>query len=354
MSDEPGDHTEGSEEEPATPGSSRKQEGCPLQPVVLPPGLGGLSEAVRRAAVQGTGLTQRLMRDGFGVPPTVPVTGTALEVFTSSLLKFRSDSTASLLMNHRLPIAYQNAWYQRLHALRTLPVPADLLEKVAAAGAGVLPPNLRGIRAERWRLLIDVCQADGISVVWAPRGDIVAGLLDQNSPEERQAHLAERQEEVLDDVEESLHAIDHPLAEDWTELLLHGVEAHRAGHWEAAQALAANVLDSAMKSEGRRWVMASFPDVGFNPQAGSYKTLKALVDASLDFGELTLFDFVSYLTVIGMSPAFDETDADDQVFFNRHLGAHYASYRSYQPGSRSSRAATGSWPAAETRQRPGE
>ena len=321
-----------SEEVPRPSPASGERGHQPGPGFSLPLSINPFYDAVERVIASRTGFARIIARGAFGPSLTTPLAGTALESFANSLLEARAKSAIWRLASPRLPTLYTEPWHQRLGLVRSLPVPTDLLERLAAVGDSVLPPNLRGIRASRWRRLIEICQEDGISVVWAPRHDIVTGLLDQDSAKARQAYLAEHQDEVLDDVADSLDAVSHPELADWASLLHRGVEAQRAGHWEAAQALAANVLDSAMKGHGRQWLMASFPEVGFNPQAGHYKALKALSGACLDFGELTLFDFVSYLAVIGMCPAFDDTEVDDQVLFNRHLGSHYASYRSYQPG----------------------
>lgn len=176
-----------------------------------------------------------------------------------------------------------------------------------------------------------MCETDGISVMWAPRHDIVTGLLEQDSTEDRQAYLVEQQGDILDDVEKSLAWVTDPELADWAVLLGRAVEAQRAGHGEAAQALAANVLDSALQKRSRVWLEDSFPQITFPHGSSHNGALKKLNQKRPEFDELTIFAFSCYLTTVGMISAFAPQATRRSDLFNRHAAAHEASLHTYQP-----------------------
>jgi len=221
-----------------------------------------------------------------------------------------------------------NDWHQRIAAIHgNVTLNSRLFEQVARQASFVLPDNLRSFKVKELKILLAVSAEDGISAAWAPRRDIVRGLLGLETRKERYAYLADHRDEALDDIEESLHRIDHPELTDWASLLGRAVVTARDGHEEAAQALAGNVLDSAMKGHGDAWMRHTFPQA--TPQGGRHTVLSGVLGSRSQWNDLSMFDFVRYLVIIGMKDTFGPGAAQDT--FNRHLGAHRASYDSYRP-----------------------
>ncbi|MGW7071841.1 hypothetical protein ACWGII_30735 [Streptomyces sp. NPDC054855] len=104
------------------------------------------------------------------------------------------------------------------------------------------------------------------------------------------------------------------------------VRAARAGHSEGAQALAGNVLETAMKGHGNAWIRHSFPQVTY-PKGNHHATIGSVLDDTADWGDLTLLQFKHFFMLTGMSSAFSH--ADTQNTFNRYLGNHCASPDTY-------------------------
>ncbi|MYX62489.1 hypothetical protein GTZ89_44550 [Streptomyces sp. SID8382] len=103
----------------------------------------------------------------------------------------------------------------------------------------------------------------------------------------------------------------------------------RASFGEGAQALAGNVLETAMTRHGKAWIRRSFPQVTYPSKAGHHGTIGSVLDDTDDWGELTLLQFKHYLVLAGMRNAFGPGATQDT--FNRHLGAHQASPDTYRP-----------------------
>lgn len=228
------------------------------------------------------------------------------------------------------PFGLTSAWQQALPALTKMRPPLAVLQQVHVLRGTLLPANLIDVEEEQWPDLIDVCQEDGISVLWAPRSSIVAGLLEQDSAKARQAYLAAHESEVLEDVEDGLAAVWHPDVADYARLVERAVEARRAGHWEAAQAMVGNVLNSAMDVHGASWLAKAFPAVKFKGLTGSRAYLNQIVQESDGWADVTVFNFASYVAAIGMVRAFESEAVRTGDHFNRHAAAHTASYQWYR------------------------
>ncbi|MCX5328229.1 hypothetical protein OG864_02645 [Streptomyces sp. NBC_00124] len=71
--------------------------------------------------------------------------------------------------------------------------------------SGSLPAaNLSGLGTEDLYTILDLGEDDGLSLAWAPRTEIFKALLPLSTRPERYALLAERRNDVLDDVDASL------------------------------------------------------------------------------------------------------------------------------------------------------
>ncbi|AUA07956.1 hypothetical protein CFP59_00041 [Streptomyces malaysiensis subsp. malaysiensis] len=127
----------------------------------------------------------------------------------------------------------------------------------------------------------------------------------------------------------SLQTVTHPELTGMVTILSAASRTARASFGEGAQALAGNVLETAMTRHGKAWIRRSFPQVTYPSKAGHHGTIGSVLDDTDDWGELTLLQFKHYLVLAGMRNAFGPGATQDT--FNRHLGAHQASPDTYRP-----------------------
>ncbi|MFC9624810.1 hypothetical protein ACFTXM_34205 [Streptomyces sp. NPDC056930] len=122
--------------------------------------------------------------------------------------------------------------------------------------------------------------------------------------------------------------IDHPDLLDLRELTLQAAVCIRDGHDAPAQALLANVLDTAMRAHGHTWLRSYFPQGAFppHPNTGSHKMIAGAHGTHSGSAQLRMLG--PYLLVNAMKNVF--SGFDRQHTFNRHLGAHKASSDSYR------------------------
>ncbi|MFE7045156.1 hypothetical protein ACFU9X_38790 [Streptomyces atratus] len=191
-----------------------------------------------------------------------------------------------------------------------------------------LPDNLRDVDAGLWMWLLRISAKDGACLAWAPRTEIVAELLAFRHSEDRQRCLMEHRPEVVEDVEASLKEVDHPDLLDLRELTLQAAVCIRDGHDAPAQALLANVLDTAMRAHGHTWLRSYFPQGAFppHPNTGSHKMIAGAHGTYSGSAQLRMLG--PYLLVNAMKNVF--SGFDRQHTLNRHLGAHKASSDSYR------------------------
>lgn len=117
---------------------------------------------------------------------------------------------------------------------------AALLEQLRDAAPPNWSPDIDEEKA------LSVVLDEGIPLVWVPRADIVDAVL---SVEERNARLdllAERQRLIVDDCRAVLAATNHESLGSQVPLASKAVEALASGHFEAAQALAVVVTETAV------------------------------------------------------------------------------------------------------------
>lgn len=220
-------------------------------------------------------------------------------------------------------------WHRRINdVVRSVSLPRDLLDQLAEAAALFLPANLSGLDTDDLFTILDLGEDDGLSLAWAPRTEIVKTLLPLATRQERYALLAERRDDVLDDVAASLQLVTHPELTGIVTILSAATSTARASFSEGAQALAGNVLETAMKRHGNAWIRRSFPQATYT-KGSHHGTIGSALDDADDWGDLTLLQFKHYLVLAGMRNAFGPGATQDT--FNRHLGAHEASPDTYRP-----------------------
>ncbi|MGW1046966.1 hypothetical protein [Streptomyces sp. NPDC002547] len=221
-------------------------------------------------------------------------------------------------------------WHRHIaNVVARVALPRTLLDQLAAAAALFLPANLNGLDTKDLYAILEMSEDDGMSLAWAPRTEIVKTLLPLGTRQERYALLAESRDDVLDDVEASLQLVTHHELTGMVTILGAATRTARAGFSEGAQALAGNVLETAMKKHGNAWIRRSFPQAAYPPKGGHHGTIGGALGNADDWGDLTLLQFKHYLVLAGMRNAFGPGATQDT--FNRHLGAHQASPDTYRP-----------------------
>jgi hypothetical protein len=221
-------------------------------------------------------------------------------------------------------------WHSRINdVVRSVSLPRTLLDQLAATAALFLPENLSGLDAEDLYTILDLGEEDGLALAWATRREIVKALVLLDTRQERYALLAERRDDILDDIEASPQIVTHPELADIATILSTATRTARAGFSEGAQALAGNVLETAMKRHGNAWIRRSFPQGNYRPGGGHHGVISGALNDADDWGDLTLLQFKHYLVLAGMRNSFAGGATQDT--FNRHLAAHRASPDNYRP-----------------------
>ncbi|MGX8903685.1 hypothetical protein ACR820_00015 [Streptomyces netropsis] len=108
------------------------------------------------------------------------------------------------------------------------------------------PENLREVTlgtGDLEQLLVE----EGIPLMWVPGPQTVRALLDAPDAAARRRIIGRRWKGIVNDCEAVLEEVHHPAVQDARGFALEVVYALRAGHTSAAQALAANLLDSLLQ-----------------------------------------------------------------------------------------------------------
>ncbi|MGW8847983.1 hypothetical protein ACWGNE_09380 [Streptomyces xiamenensis] len=122
----------------------------------------------------------------------------------------------------------------------------NLFSSITEAARSIYPENLRELAPsldELEPLLVD----EGIPLMWVPGPGTARDLLAAPDAAARRRLIGQRWKGVTNDCEGILDEIRHPALKDARGFALDVVSALRDGHTSAAQALAANLLDSLLQ-----------------------------------------------------------------------------------------------------------
>jgi len=122
-----------------------------------------------------------------------------------------------------------------------------VFETLGSLRDAIYPPNLRDAAPsvkEFEQLLLE----EGIPLMWVPGPKVVRALLDAPDAVGRRHIIGRRWKGIVNDCETVIVGVDHPDLRDARGFALDCVAALRDGHTNPAQALAANLLDSLMRS----------------------------------------------------------------------------------------------------------
>ena len=118
-----------------------------------------------------------------------------------------------------------------------------LLERFRQMWRDALPPNWADFESEDVRRVIERIEETGFCLVWLPRAAILREVLASPAGDTARIVLAYKAD-VLDDAADLLGAVDEPELALERDAAAAAVDAARAGHDKAAQALAASVFTS--------------------------------------------------------------------------------------------------------------
>lgn len=131
-------------------------------------------------------------------------------------------------------------------AIKSTYIPTELFTKLAKQLDAILPANWpRPIpSADRME---EVLERDGIPIVHIPRAEIVQAIVDADDYNARIEVIKERADDIAVDCSAALaRQFDDGLAKQ-IPLVRKAIETYRAGHVEAAQALAVSACDTYLK-----------------------------------------------------------------------------------------------------------
>lgn len=207
---------------------------------------------------------------------------------------------------------------ERFHAIALAPLLQSLapaIERAAEAVRAALPPNWRD-DSPSTELLLNRGEIirDGFPLVWIPRGDHVRLLELVKTREDRIRLLLENREDILSDCLVCLADIDHPMLAFICDSIGEAVDAARAGHWRASQALATTALDTGVVRI-----------LGLTAAEAKKKLV-------IDLKNEPLWGLRFALAVAAIPPALETFDPNSSVIpkkFNRHATVHALSEEQY-------------------------
>lgn len=193
------------------------------------------------------------------------------------------------------------------------------LESLQRIAETYLPANWRGHRISfdrAWQVAAD----EGLPLVWVPRGELVVALLDLEDTEARWALLAERAADIVDDCASVTATVTLPELAEHRERLEQVIAAHRDGHPEAAQALAAVVFTSLLQYAYGHGKLVNVKKSPLRATGG-------------DPSELSIRLYKGALLIEAAQPAVDSigdlVPEDQWGRFNRNLTLHRVSRQQY-------------------------
>ncbi len=136
----------------------------------------------------------------------------------------------------------QRAIASRPEVLDALEQVREFAERARAELLDALPANWQPLGIDRLEDLIELTTERGVAVVWAPRSEIVAKLLEAGTDSERDEILAAHRNEVVDDLAGVVAGIDSVALDGPVRAAADAIAAAREGHDMPAQSLVGSTL----------------------------------------------------------------------------------------------------------------
>lgn len=246
-----------------------------------------------------TGLSGAHVRGQFSVPVTRELFATHRRLASDRLL----DSVRWQLPRISLTPAFGPRFSQ-------------VLREVSRTVRRLLPDNLVDLIDKDWDTVARIVKSDRIGLAWTVRTDIIQSLLDAADANERAQVLLDHRGETLFDCLDCLQDTQHDTVRELAAFTRKAVLAAQAGHHESAQALATNVLDTALREK---------PPAGFT-RSSVLKFLKNPVSK-----EYTLRLWRLMISGCGIPPSYEGYEYHSRSpRFSRHGTAHCVNADLYQ------------------------
>ncbi|MGH3401316.1 MAG: hypothetical protein ACRDRJ_02185 [Streptosporangiaceae bacterium] len=148
----------------------------------------------------------------------------------------------------------------------------SLFESLHRLAERFFPPNWQGVEHPDFDTIEVILVDEGIPLAWIPCPETLQALLDASDARGRRKIIGRRWKGIVSDCEEVLDEVSHPALQCHHPFAMDTVTALRDGHVSAAQALAANLLDSILR---RNFDKHDFKDVTTNKKNGNRFDLDA-------------------------------------------------------------------------------
>jgi len=115
-----------------------------------------------------------------------------------------------------------------------------------AMRAHVLPENLKDVGGVTIDRVLSIAEIDGIALYGVPNAQISVRILNSQTTEARRRILGDEMTRIASDCATALSGVEDSRTASLAQMLILATRAAAAGHTEAAQALATNVLDASV------------------------------------------------------------------------------------------------------------
>lgn len=235
----------------------------------------------------------------------------------SPLSQYMKAENAKLIKSIRPAIDARALWGEQLAAQQS-----EIIKRLAPAfeamRSAFLPPNLRRIEHLDLEAINEVVSDDGIALYGVPRLSIAKAIIAAPDTAARRQILENNSADISADCRSIAEHYESDAVRELQPFALEALDAFDAGHLAAAQALAANVIDSALNmrfGDDRR---------RFSPN-GSTKTKAA-------YDEFTVREFIAFGPVWETYQQYRVNKGDPiPTTFSRNATAHNVCQGQYTP-----------------------
>lgn len=190
---------------------------------------------------------------------------------------------------------------------------APLLEKVRV---GFYPDNLRDIEGIEFAEVEEVVMLDGIALYGVPRREIAERVLRAESTAVRRDLLGRRWKAISSDCRAALASCSSSIVVPYVRFAVGALDALDAGNPDAAQAMAASVLDTVVNGY-------------FGKQRYDLTPNKKTADAS-EYDNFTMLEFIAFAPLWKAYQQYRPENGDPVPrTFSRHASVHGVSSRQF-------------------------
>ena len=183
-----------------------------------------------------------------------------------------------------------------------------------------IPENVADLRSHEWLLLMEIGAEQRLGVAWIPRAATIRMLLDADNPSSREDVIVAESDSILSDCFDSLEATTSDFLSELVGFAKEAIATYRADHTHAAQALATNVLDTAMEQHFENGVR------------GVLRSLKKM--NRTDQQKMRLIELRLMLATAGVLPAYQDYRYDRRhPMYSRNGSAHAVNTALYVPAN---------------------